>query len=78
MYIYNECVKNDAENFSCKFTWCFKCTNCAFNIPFILKEKNGYCFVVDEASDLWYKYIVLMKSKSSIPLLILSYCHFSI
>lgn len=23
MYIYNECVKNDAENFSCKFTSMF-------------------------------------------------------
>lgn len=60
----------------------FKCTNCAFNIPFILKKKNGYCFVVDEARNLWYTvsyiYLVLMKSKSSISLLILSCCHFSI
>lgn len=52
MYIYNECVNNDAEILAVTSIPCFKCTNCAFNIPFILKEKNGYCFVVDEARNL--------------------------
>lgn len=52
MYIYNECVKTMLKILAVNSLRCFKCTNCAFNIPFILKGKNGYCFVVDEARDL--------------------------
>lgn len=52
MYIYNECVKTMLKILVVNLFRCFKCINCVFNILFILKEKNGYCFVVDEVRDL--------------------------
>lgn len=60
----------------------FKCTNCAFNIPFILMKKKMVIVLLLMRPETWYTvsyiYLVLMKSKSSISLLVLSCCHFSI